>query len=268
MQAMRTRTQRAPRNRTIDLSKDERIRYKKNLVHIDTAVSINDILNKTIQQDSLDALDYLPSQFVDIVFVDPPYNQNKTFNLTTYKETTSEKYEAWLDSWICKMLRLLKPSASIYICGDWKSSGPIFNIAKKYFIIQNRITFEREKGRGAKANWKNSSEDIWFCTMSKHYHFDVDAVKIKRKVIAPYRDTLGNAKDWRQEEHGKYRFTHPSNMWTDITIPFWSMPENTNHPTQKPENSLQKFFLPAQSLRTSYLTPFSAQALLLLSQKN
>ena len=248
--------QRAPRNRTIDLSENEQAKYKNKLIKIYKPVSVDKILNTTIQQDIFDVLDYLPDKFIDIVFVDPPYNLNKTFNLTTFKEMESEKYEKWLDSWISKMIRSLKPTASVYICGDWRSSGAIFNVARKYFEIQNRITFEREKGRGAKTNWKNSSEDIWFCTMSKNYHFDVDAVKIKRKVIAPYRDDSGKAKDWSEEETGKYRLTHPSNMWTDITIPFWSMPENTDHPTQKPEKLIAKILLASSKPGHVVFDPF------------
>ncbi len=248
--------QRAPRNRTITLSDSERDKYKKRLLILDRPVSLDEILNKTIHQDVFEVLDYLPEKFVDLVFVDPPYNLNKTFNLTTFKEMESEKYEKWLDSWVSKMLRLLKPTASIYICGDWKSSGAIFNIAKKYFKIQNRITFEREKGRGAKSNWKNCSEDIWFCTMSKKYYFNVDAVKMKRKVIAPYRDELGKAKDWQEDENGKYRVTHPSNIWTDITIPFWSMPENTDHPTQKPEKLVAKVILASSKPGDVVFDPF------------
>lgn len=251
-----TTKQRAPRNRTIDLSDSERVNYKKRLIKIDKPVSANDVLNKTIHQDIFEVIDHLPDKFIDVVFVDPPYNLNKTFNLTTFKEMESEKYEKWLDSWVSKMVRLLKPTASIYICGDWKSSGAIFNVARKYFEIQNRITFEREKGRGAKTNWKNSSEDIWFCTMSKDYHFDVDAVKMKRKVIAPYRDDSGNAKDWNEEENGKYRLTHPSNIWTDITIPFWSMPENTDHPTQKPEKLVAKILLASSKPGHVVFDPF------------
>ncbi len=251
-----TTKQRAPRNRTIDLSENERAKYKKKLVKIDKPVSVDEILNTTIQQDIFDVLDHLPDKFIDVVFVDPPYNLNKKFNLTTFKEMESEKYGKWLDSWVGKMVRLLKPTASIYICGDWKSSGAIFSVARKYFEIQNRITFEREKGRGAKTNWKNSSEDIWFCTMSKNYHFDVDAVKMKRKVIAPYRDDSGKAKDWNEEENGKYRLTHPSNIWTDITIPFWSMPENTDHPTQKPEKLVAKILLASSKPGHVVFDPF------------
>jgi site-specific DNA-methyltransferase (adenine-specific) len=153
-------------------------------------------------------------------------------------------------------LRVLKTDASIYICGDWRSSGAIFNVARKYFQIQNRITFEREKGRGAKSNWKNCSEDIWFCTMSDDYYFDVDSVKMKRKVIAPYKDESGKPKDWEDGSDGKYRITHPSNVWTDITIPFWSMPENTDHPTQKPEKLVAKVILASSKQNDIVFDPF------------
>ncbi len=248
--------QRASRNRTIDLTKNERERYKKKLIKIDKPVSVDEILNTTIRQDIFDVLEHLPDKFIDVVFVDPPYNLNKKFNLTTFKEMELEKYEKWLDSWISKIKRLLKSTALIYICGDWKSSGAISNVAKKYFKIQNRITFEREKGRGAKTNWKNNSEDIWFCSMSKNYYFNVDAVKEKRKVIAPYRDNFGKAKGWSEEENGKYRLTHPSNIWTDITIPFWSMPENTDHPTQKPEKLVAKILLASSKPGHVVFDPF------------
>ncbi len=248
--------QRAPRNRTISLGEAEQANHTKKLIKITRPVCIDEILNKTIQQDVFDVLDHLPDAFIDLVFVDPPYNFNKTFNLTTFREMDTEKYQCWLDSWMSKMVRLLKPDASIYICGDWKSSTAVFNIARKYFRIQNRITFEREKGRGAKTNWKNSAEDIWFCTMSKNYYFNVEAVKMKRKVLAPYRDNSGRAKDWNEERNGKYRLTHPSNIWTDITIPFWSMPENTDHPTQKPEKLVAKILLASSRPGAVIFDPF------------
>lgn len=251
-----TDKKRALRNRTITLNDEDISRLKKRLIKLTKPISFGEIENKTIHQDIFEALEYLPDKFVDLVFVDPPYNLNKTFNITSFKAMESEKYEGWLDSWIQKIIRLLKPHASVYICGDWKSSGAIFNVVKKYFQIQNRITFEREKGRGAKSNWKNCSEDIWFCTLSDDYHFDVEAVKIKRKVIAPYKDENGKPKDWEDGSDGKYRITHPSNIWTDITIPFWSMPENTDHPTQKPEKLVAKVILASSKPNDVVFDPF------------
>ena len=104
-------------------------------------------------------------------------------------------------------------------------------------------------------NWKNNTEDIWFCTKSDQYHFDVDAVKLKRKVLAPYR-IEGEPKDWRREKEGNYRLTHPSNIWTDLTVPFWSMRENTDHPTQKPEKLIAKLILASSRKGDFVFDPF------------
>lgn len=247
---------RGSRNRTITLRNEDISVLKKRLLKLHTPVFLQDIENRTIHQDIFSACKYLPDSFADLVFVDPPYNLDKRFNLTSFREMDSRTYEQWLDSWISQLVRLLKPAASIYICGDWRSSGPIFNVAKSYFQIRNRITFEREKGRGARSNWKNCSEDIWFCTLSNDFYFNVDAVKMRRKVIAPYTDENGRPKDWEESEDGRYRITHPSNVWTDITIPFWSMPENTIHPTQKPEKLLAKIILASSKQDAVVFDPF------------
>ncbi len=247
---------RASRNRTVRLSDNERGNYRHRLLKTDNFVSLEQVLNKIINQDIFEVVDYLPSEFVDLLFVDPPYNLTKTFNTRSFKQISVKQYMDWMESWLKKMTRLLKPTASIYICGDWRSSSAIHLLCKKYFIVRNRITFEREKGRGAKKDWKNNSEDIWFCTVSDDFTFNAEAGKLKRRVIAPYREN-GIPKDWAQEQEGKYRLTYPSNIWTDITVPFWSMPENTPHPTQKPEKLLAKIILASSNEGDIVFDPFA-----------
>ncbi len=247
---------RASRNKTITLSDTETVRFGARLLRLDHSVTLDAVMDKTICQDIMDVLNYLPAQSVDLLFADPPYNMNKSFNGRKFSELPLAQYEVWLDNWISKLPRILKPTASVYICGDWRSSSAIHHIIEKYFIVRNRITWEREKGRGAKTNWKNSSEDIWFCTMSKNYTFNVDAVKLKRKVMAPYTTANGVPKDWDDGENGRFRLTYPSNLWTDLTVPFWSMPENTDHPTQKPEKLLAKIISASSNEGDVVLDPF------------
>lgn len=246
---------RAPRNKTITLTDEEFARYKIGLTQLDAPVLAGTILNTTIHQNLLDVLDYLPSHFVDLLVVDPPYNMNKSFNRRNFSQMSLDDYEIWLESWLGPLVKVLKPTASIYICGDWQSSAAIHRVAQKYFTVRNRITWEREKGRGAKSNWKNASEDIWFCTMSNNYTFNVDAVKLKRRVIAPYTEN-GQPKDWQELDAGRFRLTHPSNLWNDLTVPFWSMPENTDHPTQKPEKLVAKIILAGSNPGDVVLDPF------------
>jgi site-specific DNA-methyltransferase (adenine-specific) len=246
---------RAPRNRTISLTDAEKSRYRTRLVRLDSPTPIEAILDKTICQDLLEVLPYLPVRFVDLLFIDPPYNLSKSFNGRSFSRKSLAEYESWLDSWLALLVNTLKPSASIYICGDWQSSAAIHRVAEKYFMVRNRITWEREKGRGAQSNWKNASEDIWFCTMSAKYTFNIEAVKLRRRVIAPYTEN-GAPKDWEETETGRFRLTHPSNVWTDLTVPFWSMPENTDHPTQKPEKLLAKIILASSNPGAVVLDPF------------
>jgi site-specific DNA-methyltransferase (adenine-specific) len=248
---------RAPANRTLTLSDEEFAHYKKALSSISSTVTVDEVRDRVLCQDVFTALPQLPDRFVDLMFADPPYNLTKTFNDRRFRKTTVDQYAGWLDSWLSQTVRLLKPTASVYICGDWESSAAIHRVGEKYFIPRNRITWEREKGRGAKSNWKKCAEDIWFFTVSDDYHFDVDAVMLKRQVIAPYTDPNGAPKDWEETDNGRFRLTHPSNLWTDLTVPYWSMPENTDHPTQKPEKLLAKIILASSRPGDLVFDPFN-----------
>ena len=243
-------------NRTLQIDSEEITKYKSQLVKLDKLVNLKSITNKIIYEDLLEVIDFLPEKFVDLLFIDPPYNLTKKFNERLFKEMDLQDYEIWLDSWFSRLIKVLKKNASIYICGDWKSSSSIFRVGSKYLQVRNRITWEREKGRGAKSNWKNCTEDIWFFTNSADYTFNVEKVKIRRKVLAPYRDEKKNPKDWGRNSDGNFRDTYPSNIWNDISIPFWSMPENTEHPTQKPEKLLSKIILASTNKADLVFDPF------------
>ncbi|GAP93757.1 DNA-methyltransferase [Leptolyngbya sp. NIES-2104] len=244
----------APRNRSLELTELDRQRLRPKLISLSRVISYSP--TGTIQADSLSIASLLPDRFVDLLILDPPYNLSKNFNGLKFERRSVEAYSEWLETAIAAFKPLLKPTASIYICGDWLSSASIFAVASNHFIVRNRITWEREKGRGAKANWKNSSEDIWFCTVSNEYTFNLDAVKLRRRVLAPYRTIDQFPKDWEATDQGNFRDTHPSNFWTDITIPFWSMPENTEHPTQKSEKLIAKLILASSNPGDFVLDPF------------
>jgi len=246
----------APRNKTIQISEEDFTRFQKKIIHLYENTPFDSLINKTINQNVFDVINFLPDSFIDLLFIDPPYNMNKKFGTSKFKESSVEDYTEWLENLIAKLNRCIKPTASIYICGDWKSSTSIHQVMDKYFIVRNRITWEREKGRGAKTNWKMNSEDIWFGTKSKEYFYNPDAVKLKRKVIAPYRTNSGIPKDWDDTESGQFRLTFPSNLWNDISVPFWSMSENTDHPTQKPEKLLAKIILASSKKGDLVFDPF------------
>ena len=253
--AENTVRRRAPRNRTIDLCPGDLDLLRGRLVHITRPAVLEDVLDRTIHGDVFQVLERMPHSFADLIFLDPPYNLTKYFNGTAFQERSIVEYRDWLHSWFSKALLALKPKGSAYICGDWRSSSAIYEVATESLKVRNRITWEREKGRGAESNWKMCSEDIWFCTRSDDFTFNIDSVKLKRRVIAPYR-VEGRPKDWEETNEGDYRVTHPSNIWTDLSVPFWSMPENTDHPTQKPEKLLAKIILASSKVGDVVFDPF------------
>ncbi len=246
---------RAERNRTIVLTQQEKKDLEKKLIKIDGQML--PYKNQIICADILNALPLLPDSFADLIIIDPPYNLTKNFNGTTFSARTDLAYEEYLEQWFPLVCKKLKPNGSLYMCGDWKCTAALQRVIQKELVIMNRITWQREKGRGAKANWKNGMEDIWFAVKNPDdYYFNVDAVKQKRRVIAPYKEN-GSPKDWQDSEQGKFRLTCPSNFWDDITVPFWSMPENTDHPTQKPEKLYAKLILASSRPGDIVFDPFA-----------
>ena len=249
--------EKAPRNRTLTILENEYNTLKEKIfVPQKEKLLAEQIINKTICADLFDVLDLLPNEFADLIIIDPPYNLSKDYNGFKFSKTNDDVYLEYLKSWFPKIIKTLKPTGSVYICGDWKCTSALQQIMTENLYVMNRITWQREKGRGAKANWKNGMEDIWFGVKDKNkYYFNVEAVKQKRKVLAPYKEN-GKPKDWEETEDGNFRLTYPSNFWDDISIPYWSMPENTEHSTQKPEKLIAKLILASSKEGDIIFDPF------------
>lgn len=220
------------------------------------AIPSDGYIDKIINADLFDAIDFLPDGCFDLIIIDPPYNLDKNFNGTHFAAMNPEDYESYLRSWFYKVCDKLAPSGSLYMCGDWKCTAAMQKVISERLTVINRISWQREKGRGAKMNWKNGMEDIWFAVKNPNdYYFDVESVKVRRRVLAPYKES-GKPKDWEATDDGNFRSTYPSNFWDDISIPFWSMPENTDHPTQKPEKLYAKLILASSRPGAIVFDPF------------
>jgi site-specific DNA-methyltransferase (adenine-specific) len=249
--------QRAERNRTITLTEVEIRRYAGLCPCAAALAHAGDITDSIIHADAFDALAELPDSFVDLLIVDPPYNLSKAYGGKSFRKMRGAGYTAFTRAWLEAVRHTLTPTAAIYVCSDWRTSMLIGNVLSEFFTVQNRITWQREKGRGALHNWKNSLEDVWFATVSpKNFTFNVDAVKMRRRVIAPYKID-GMPKDWVESANGNFRDTFPSNFWDDISVPYWSMPENTAHHTQKPEKLFARLILASSNPGETVLDPFA-----------
>lgn len=235
---------RAPRNRTLVLEPGDDARF------VPRSLPARPVEGVFVG----DAIEFLRSvRNANLIVADPPYNKGKNFG--NNRDRRSD-YEDWTAAWLDAAKIAIAPDGSLYVCAPWEHSGLMQRLIGERFTIRNRITWKRDKGRGARANWKNNLEDIWFATAGEPYTFNLEAVKVRKKVIAPYRDGEGRPKDWVQSVEGRHRMTHPSNIWTDLCVPFWSMPENTPHPTQKPERLVERILLASSGTGDLVVDPF------------
>lgn len=234
----------SPRNKTIAIDPGDAGRYRP--AQIPPAVEAG-----LFAGDALDLLARVKE--VDLVVTDPPYNLGKDFG---NNRDSRPDWPEWTARWLDLAKQALRPTGSIYVCSTWERSGVLQRLLEERFIVRNRITWKRDKGRGAKANWKMNHEDVWYATMSGRATFNLEAVKVEKKVVAPYRDEAGRPKDWVETAAGPVRRTHPSNIWTDLVVPFWSMAENTVHPTQKPERLVERILLASSNPGDFVVDPF------------
>ena len=245
-------------NRTITLTDDERYTYKD---YISDKFEMYE--NSVIQGDFNIINKQIPDKYFNLILLDPPYNITKKYGDNTFKAMSNEEYFNYVLDIFKKCLRVLKDNGTMYICGDWKTSyiqRKALEVLENQGLcdVINRITWARDKGRGATNNWKNNIEDIYMVVKSKdNYIFNIDNVKMRKTVLAPYKDKNGNNKDWKDDGDGAYRMTYPSNIWFDITVPFWSMAENTEHPTQKPEKLYAKLILASSNEGDVIYEPFA-----------
>jgi len=259
--AVKKRSQ-APQNRTLRLSAEEEARYAA--LALDPAamapgpdghIRYEDAIDSVFCGDCMEIGPLLPFACADVLIADPPYDLPKNFDGDHFSPMGHEAYLEYTRAWLGAIAPALKPGASLYVCADWRSSSAVHLALAERFIVRNRITWKRDKGRSARTNWKNVSEDIWFATVDDEYRFDADAIKLRKPVVAPYREN-GAPKDWTEDESGRWRMTGASNLWDDMTVPFWSMPENTDHPTQKPEKLVTRLLLASSGTGDVVLDPF------------
>lgn len=242
----------AKNNRTITVSDEEKEELLKGICH-EVPVDVSDAV---VNADIMNTIDCVEDESTNLIIIDPPYNLKKDFGNNDFNVMKDDEYEAYLRSWLPKVCSKLTKDGSLYLCGDWHCTASIQRVLSENLTILNRITWQREKGRGAANNWKNGMEDIWFAVKDpKNYYFNLDAVMMKKRVLAPYKEN-GKPKDWKETKNGNFRMTCPSNFWDDISIPFWSMPENTDHPTQKPEKLYAKLILASSREGDKVFDPF------------
>jgi site-specific DNA-methyltransferase (adenine-specific) len=207
-----------------------------------------------IHGDSTEALAALPSESVDLVFLDPPYNIGKQFGDFKDAWPSDEEYIAWCAPILSECVRALKPTGSMYFMTSTQAM-PYFDILlRKNVEIVARIVWSYDSsGVQAKKYYGSMYEPILFCVKDKkRYTFNADDILVEART-----GSVRKLIDYRGPVPKPYNTKKvPGNVW-DIPRVRYRMDEYENHPTQKPEALLERIIRASSNPGDLILDPFS-----------
>lgn len=97
--------------------------------------------NVVHQGDAVEILRQYPSNSVDLVFADPPYNLDKSYNVYA-DELDIDQYLSWCTAWLDEYVRILKPTGSLYILNLPRWAMYHANYLNKKMYFQNWIVWD------------------------------------------------------------------------------------------------------------------------------
>jgi site-specific DNA-methyltransferase (adenine-specific) len=197
---------------------------------------------------------YIPTDSVDLIFLDPPYNIGKQFSNFHDKWESEAEYLNWSYQWLDQCIRILKPNGTIYLMTSTQAM-PYFDIylRKKLTILSRIIWHYDSSGVQATKYFGSMYEPILHCVKNKNnYIFNSDNIKIAAKTGAQ-RKLI----DYRKSVPTPYSAEKvPGNAWYFPRVRY-RMAEYENHPSQKPESLLERIILASSHEGSLILDPFA-----------
>lgn len=222
---------------------------------------IDKFTNKIFQGDCLELFKNIPDNSVDMTFADPPFNLKKKY--TSYHDSLEfQEYLEWCEKWISEMVRVTKPTGSIFLHNIPKWLTFYATYLNKFAHFKHWIS------------WDAPTAPMGKSLQPAHYGILFYAKEAKGTKI--YELRLPHKRDRKQgyllkDYGGKKDLLHPfgpliSDVWTDIH----RIKHNTKrdlHPCQLPIHLLDRLILLSTDENDIVLDPFSGTGTTAISAK-
>ena len=215
---------------------------------------------KIVLGDNLKELKKIPSESIDLIYIDPPFNSGVTqsrvristtidekgdrlgFGGRKYRTTKQTSNHSYKDSFgdfigfikprLEEAYRVLKHNGSLFFHIDYREVHyckiEIDNIFGRDSFI-NEIIWSYDYGARSRSRWSTKHDNIlWYAKDPKNYTFNYDAID-RIPYMAP--DLVGKEKAAK----GKT----PTDVWWNTIVPT-NGKEKTGYPTQKPLKILER----------------------------
>lgn len=225
--------------------------------------------NRLFWGDNLHVMRQLPSESIDLIYIDPPFFSGKQYNVifgdqnelrsfSDIWEGGMPGYLIWLNARLYEMKRLLRKTGSIYVHCDWHASHYIKTEMDKIFGFgggdakdagfKNEIVWSYSWGIRVDSRWNRKHDTIYMYTRSKDFIFNANQVLEQRQMTEGTKKRLeySGAMIRDHNKRGKSELALPTDVWYVATINAMAK-ERIGYPTQKPEELIERIVLASSS---------------------
>ncbi|MCD4664510.1 MAG: site-specific DNA-methyltransferase [Bacteroidales bacterium] len=210
----------------------------KHCTHVETDKEIK-TKHFFLIEDSIEILEKIPNDSVQLILIDPPYN----LDLATWD--TFSNYLEWAKQWLDQIERILTKSGNCVIFGGFQfqdlKNGDLLEILhymrhNTNMNLVNLIIWYYKNGMSAHRFFANRHEEAIWLSKTKKYYFNLDSVRIPfdEKTRKLYK------RDKRLNPESIDKGKNPTNVWEIGRLNGNSL-ERTGHPTQKPLELIRRF---------------------------
>ncbi|UCE12328.1 MAG: site-specific DNA-methyltransferase [Candidatus Heimdallarchaeota archaeon] len=202
--------------------------------------------NKIINGDCIDVMKDFPPDIVDLAFTDPPYNLEKDYGLYV-DSNDKENYIHWTEQWLMEIIRVLKPTGSLYLLTlpKWAIHHSVF--LDKFLYRRNTIAWDAlstPRGKIMPAHYS-----LLFYTKSHSYTFNQIETKHNWTHCARAKCT--------QERNTSSLEKRPfSDIWSNVHRIKHRGKRHAHHPTQLPFSFMERIILSSSNRNDLVLDPF------------
>lgn len=218
-------------------------------------------LNKITNGDCLELFKEIPDESIDVVFADPPFNLKKKYNSTKDSLELLE-YLRWCEKWIAEMVRVTKPSGSIFIHNIPKWLTYYSAFLNEHANFRHWISWDAPTAPMGKSLQPSHYGILFYAKDAKQSKFYEVRYPHKRCRKCGYL---------HKDYGGKKASLHPfgslvSDVWTDIHRVKHNKYRD-EHPCQLPIHLLERVVLMSSDAGDVVLDPFSGTGTTALAAK-
>jgi DNA modification methylase len=218
--------------------------------------------------ENVDLLGKLPSESIDLIYLDPPFFSNRTYEVIWGDEAEVRSFEdrwqgginhyiEWMEQRVREMYRVLKTTGTLYLHCDWHASHYLKVMLDGIFNdddFRNEIVWCYSGGGIPRKDYPRKHDTIFRYVKGDDWTFNVEYKPYKENTQA-----VGQHSTYVPEERRAIdleRGTPVTDWWTDIrTVTGWSA-ERLGYPTQKPVALMERIIKASSNEGDVVLDPF------------